>query len=107
MPARTTNTQKKLELPSGKIIRKLASREICVARNGNTGTKLKEDEELLEFIKENYPEDIIEKETCNWKDFKSKLMITVEGNIITKDGLPVDCLFGRIVPPSVDVKVDC
>lgn len=107
VPARTTKTQKKLELPSGKIIRKLESREICVARNGNTGTKLKEDEELLEFIKENYPEDIVVKESCNWKDFKSKLMITDEGDIITEDGLSVDCLFGRIVPPSVDVKVDC
>ena len=107
VPARTTKTQKKLELPSGKIIRKFESREICVARNGNTGTKLKEDEELLAFLKENYPEDIVVKESCDWKDFKSKLMLTDEGDVITKDGLSVDCLFGRIVPPSIDVKVDC
>lgn len=106
VPARTTKTQKKLELPSGKIVRKLESKEICTL-DGNTGAKLKDDEKLLEFIKENYPEDVIVKESCNWKNLKSKLLITNEGEIVTEDGLPVDCLMARLVPPSIDVKVDC
>lgn len=105
VPSRTTKTQKKLELPSGKIIRKLESREICTT-SGDTGIKLKEDDNVLDFIKQNYPEDVITKESCNWKNFKSKLIITDDDDIITNDGIPVECLTVRVIPPSVDVKVD-
>lgn len=101
VPSKTTKTQTSLKLPNGKIIRKLAKEEIC-DHNGNSGSKLKGNVELLDFADEKYHNVLVE---LNWADFKKTLKVH-DGIVMTKDGEIVECLTTREVPPTVDIKFE-
>lgn len=101
VPTKTTKTQTSLKLPNGKVVRKLAKEEIC-DYNGNSGSKLKTNSDLIDFADEKYRKVTVE---LDWAEFKKNLEIQ-DGVVITKDGEVVDCLTTREVPFSIDVKFE-
>lgn len=95
VPAKKTKTQMSLELPSGKIVRKLPHPDF-----------VRNDTKLLEYLKEFYPEMIVWSAKVNWSDFKKYLQI-VDNTVIRVDtGEVIDpsCISVQMVSESVDVR---
>ncbi len=103
VPSKETKTQVSLKLPSGKIIRKKAKIEICDLK-GNTGSKLKDNAELVEVAKSMGDEYI--STSVNWGELKKTLSVTDDGDVINSDGEFIGCLTTHEIPPSVDVKIE-
>lgn len=103
VPSKETKTQISLKLPSGKIVRKKAKVEICDLR-GNTGSKLKDNAELVEVARSMGDEYV--STSVNWGELKKTLSITADGDVINSDGEFIGCLTTHEIPPSVDVKIE-
>lgn len=103
VPSKETKTQISLKLPSGKIVRKKAKVEICDLK-GNTGSKLKDNTELVEMAKSMGDEYI--STSVNWGELKKTLSVTADGDVINSDGEFIGCLTTHEIPPSVDVKIE-
>lgn len=103
VPSKETKTQISLKLPAGKIVRKKTKIEICDLK-GNTGTKLKDNAELVEIARAMGDEYI--STSVNWGELKKTLSVTADGDVINSDGEFIGCLTTHEIPPSVDVKVE-
>lgn len=103
VPSKETKTQVSLKLPSGKIVRKKAKIEICDLK-GNTGSKLKDNTELVEVAKSMGDEYI--STSVNWGELKKTLSVTADGDVINSDGEFIGCLTTHEIPPSVDIKIE-
>lgn len=101
VPSKTTKTQTSLKLPNGKIVRKLPQLEI-VDEKGNSGAKLKDNQELIDFVGEQY---VKVSKVVDWAEFKKHLVIQ-DDLVMTDDGEIVDFLSIRETLPSVDVKIE-
>lgn len=91
-PAKKTKTQCSLELPSGKLVRKLAKTDYQ-----------KDEEKLLMYLGENAPEYVKMEPKAMWGEFKKCLMI-VDGQVMRADtGEVLDCVSAIEKPSSFDV----
>lgn len=92
VPAKDTKTQLSLKMPSGTVKYIKSKPEF-----------IKDDNILLNFIKENDSEFIKTKESVNWKDFKTTLNI-VGNDVFNADGVIVDGITIEDTVPKVEVK---
>lgn len=92
VPAKDTKTQLSLKMPSGTVKYIKSKPEL-----------IKDDDILLNFIKENDSEFIKTKESVNWKDFKTTLNI-VGNDVFNADGVIVDGITIEDTVPKVEVK---
>lgn len=74
--------------------------------------KIRDERESRDYLIDAYKKEIERlqtkiKETEDKCDAKTGWLLSKLDQYLDEDGVPVDYLFGRIVPPSVDVKVDC
>jgi hypothetical protein len=92
VPAKDTKTQLSLKMPSGTVKYIKSKPEF-----------IKDDNILLNFIKENDSEFIKTKESINWKDFKTTLNI-VGNDVFNADGVIVDGITIEDTVPKVEVK---
>jgi len=92
VPAKDTKTQLSLKMPSGTVKYIKSKPEF-----------IKDDDILLNFIKENDSEFIKTKESINWKDFKTTLNI-VGNDVFNADGVIVDGITIEDTVPKVEVK---
>ena len=95
VPAKKTKTQLSLDLPSGRIIRKLEHPEY-----------VKNESSLLRYLEEEYPDMISWTPKINWSELKKVLQISGDSVIRTDTGelISPECISVRMVPDSVDVK---
>ncbi len=95
VPAKKTKTQLSLDLPSGRIIRKLEHPEY-----------VKNESSLLKYLEEEYPDMISWTPKINWSELKKVLQISGDSVIRTDTGelISPECISVRMVPDSVDVK---
>lgn len=93
VPAKETKTQRAFELPSGKIVRKLAAMDYDF-----------DDAELLDYLRTDAPEYVKVTEKPAWGEFKKDLQI-VGGVVIRKStGVLVEQIHAVEKPESVEVK---
>lgn len=92
VPAKDTKTQLSLKMPSGTVKYIKSKPEF-----------IKDDDILLNFIKENDSEFIKTKESVNWENLKATLSI-VDGSVFNSDGVMVDGVTVEDSIPKVEVK---
>lgn len=91
-PAKKTKTQYSLELPSGKLVRKLSKTDYQ-----------KDDKKLLMYLGENAPEYVKMKPEALWGEFKKYLTI-VDGQVMRTDtGEILDCVSVIEKPSTFDI----
>lgn len=102
-PSKKTKTQVSLNLPYGKIIRKLPKTNF-VSLTGNT--ELKSDAKLIEWCKENKPELIkTEEKVCvDWAELKKDLSLKDDTVFITSTGEILECITTENTPTAIVVK---
>lgn len=106
VPKKKATTQWSVQLPAGKIVKKLAKKEYVMA-NGGEVTKAKSDEAFLTEIKEIDPTFIKTKEEVDWSALKKKLTMDEDGGVLMKDtGEYIESLSTQETLPSIEIKIN-
>lgn len=92
-PAKKTKTQWSLELPEGKIVRKLPVQEF-----------VRDEEKLVQFLQQNAPEKIKTETKVKWADLKKELLIQGDQVVWSQTGEVLDCIKAEERPGSIEVK---
>lgn len=89
-----TATQETYKLPSGKLVWKKP-----------TLSFERDDEALLDYIKDLHPELVVTKESVNWAEFK-KLLEVIDGKVVDTDsGIVVESISTKEKMGDFDVKL--
>lgn len=93
-PAKKTKTQIALELPAGKIIRKISRPDFT-----------KDDARLLEYLKEYSPDFISWTPKVKWAELKKILQIQDDSAVVRTDtGEILDCIWVEMSPERIEIK---
>lgn len=94
-PSKKTKTQISIELPAGKVVRKLERTDFS-----------KNEPNLLKYLEKEFPDMISWTPKIKWSEFKKLLQISGESVIRTDTGEIIDpeCISVQIVSSTVDVK---
>ncbi len=95
VPAKKAKTQISLDLPSGKIVRKLSKPEF-----------VKDDAKLLEYLQNNSPDMITWTPKVKWGDLKKNLTVSDDSVIRTDTGeiIDPDCISVEMSAETIDIK---
>lgn len=93
VPAKKTKTQISLELPAGKIVRKISRPDFA-----------KDDAKLLEYLKESSPDFVSWTPKVKWADFKKSLQIQGDAVVRTDTGEILDCIRVEMSPERIEIK---
>ena len=93
VPAKKTKTQVSLELPAGKIVRKISHPDF-----------LKDEARLLEYLKEDSSDFVTWTPKVKWAEFKKVLQIQDDSVVRTDTGEILDCIQVEMTPEQVDIK---
>ena len=106
VPKKKTTTQWLVQLPAGKIIKKLAKKEYIMA-DGGAVTSAKSNEAFLAEVKEIDPAFIKTKEEVDWSALKKKLTMDEDGGVLLKDtGEYIESLTTQETLPSIEIKIN-
>jgi hypothetical protein len=93
VPAKTAKTQISLDLPAGKLVRKLPGKAMTHDPN-----------KLLSYAKQYAPEFVQVKESAQWGELKKRFTISGELVVDKTTGAVVDAVTVTDTPGSFDIK---
>ena len=106
VPKKKATTQWSVQLPAGKIVKKLAKKEYVMA-DGGAVTSAKSNETFLAEVREIDPAFIKTKEEVDWSALKKKLTMDDDGGVMLKDtGEYIDSLTTKETLPSIEIKIN-
>ena len=106
VPKKKTKTQISVNLPAGKIIKKLPQTEF-IMQDGEEVTKHKSDENFIKEIKEIDESFVKHTEEVIWGDLKKKLAVDDEGGVYIKDtGEYIESITTQKTLPSIEIKIN-
>lgn len=106
VPKKKTTTQWLVQLPAGKIVKKLAKKEYIMA-DGGAVTSAKSNEAFLAEVREIDPAFIKTKEEVDLSALKKKLTMDEDGGVLLKDtGEYIESLTTQETLPSIEIKIN-
>lgn len=106
VPKKETKTQVSVNLPAGKIVKKLPKTEF-IMQSGEDVVKHKSDEDFIKEIKEIDESFIKQTEEVIWGDLKKKLAVDDEGGVYIKDtGEYVESITTQKTLPHIEIKIN-
>lgn len=106
VPKKKATTQWSVQLPAGKIVKKLAKKEYIMA-DGGAVTSAKSNEAFLAEVREIDPAFIKTKEEVDWSALKKKLTMDEDGGVLLKDtGEYIESLTTQETLPSIEIKIN-
>lgn len=103
VPKKKTKTQITVNLPAGKIIKKLPKLSITT-KTGESVTKIKDKDDFVKEVESIAPQYIKTKKEVDWGAFKKQLTIMDDSVMVTETGEIIDSLGVTETPASVEVK---
>lgn len=106
VPKKETKTQVSVNLPAGKIVKKLPKTEF-IMQSGEEVIRHKLDEDFIKEIKEIDKSFIKQTEEVIWSDLKKKLAVDDEGGVYIKDtGEYVESITTQQTLPHIEIKIN-
>lgn len=106
VPKKETKTQISVNLPAGKIVKKLPKTEF-IMQDGEEISKHKSDKNFIKEIKEIDESFVKHTEEVIWGDLKKKLAVDDEGGVYIKDtGEYIESITTQKTLPSIEIKIN-
>ena len=106
VPKKETKTQVSVNLPAGKIVKKLPKTEF-IMQDGEEVSKHKSDEDFIKEIKGIDESFIKQTEEVMWSDLKKKLAVDDEDGVYIKDtGEYIESITTQKTLPSIEIKIN-